>query len=68
MVPELARALGLLRASHQMYQDILAAVRENVTEEGEPDLPELVLGFNRALTDFAPRDREIRRLLEQFGT
>jgi hypothetical protein len=67
MVPELARALGLLRASHHMYQDILAAVRDNVTEEGEPDLPELVLGFNRALTDFAPRDREIRRLLEQFG-
>ena len=65
---EPARALGLLKASHDMYHDILAAIQDNVAENGEANLPELVVRFNRALTDFAPRDREIRRLLDQFGS
>ena len=67
LAPELAQALGLLKASHEMYRDILGAVRDNVAANGEPDLPALVFRFNRALTNFAPRDRQIRRLLNRFG-
>ena len=66
LAPELAHALGLLKASHEMYHDILGAVQDNVAATGEPDLPALVIRFNRALTDFAPRDRAIRRLLDRF--
>lgn len=35
---------------------------------GDPDLPGLFARLNRALTEFAAWDRQIRRLLERYGS
>ena len=66
LAPELAQALGLLRASHEMYREILSAIQDNVSGAGDPDMEKMVVAFNRALTGFAPRDHEIRQLLDKF--
>ncbi len=66
LVPEMVRSLGLLKASHEFYADIVGALRDNISVNGDPDIPAMVLRFNKALTEFAPRDREIRQLLKQF--
>lgn len=66
LVPELAHALGLLRSSHELYHEILGAFRDNVAASGEPNLPDMLARLNKAMTEFAPRDREIRRLLDRF--
>ncbi len=66
LVPEMVRSLGLLKASHEFYADIVGALRDNIAKNGDPDIPQMVMRFNKALTEFAPRDREIRQLLNQF--
>ena len=69
-VPQLpavmSQSLMLLRASHDLYQSFLDALRENTDELGDPDLPGLFRQLNQALTGFAARDLEIRRLLSRF--
>lgn len=60
---DLALALALLRASDTLYQEILTAIGRHVAPDGDADIPGLVADLNRLLTAFAPRDREIRRLL-----
>ena len=67
LVPEMAHALRLLDASHQFYAEIVGALRDNISPNGDPDIPAMVMGFNRALTGFAPRDREIRKILDDFA-
>ncbi len=66
LVPEMVRSLGLLKASHEFYAEIVGALRDNISENGDPDIPQMVIRFNKALTSFAPRDREIRQLLTHF--
>lgn len=66
LAPELAQALGLLRASHEMYREILSAIQESVSGAGDPDVEKMVVAFHRTLTGFAPRDHEIRGLLDKF--
>lgn len=63
----LAQALSLLEASHNMYQGVLSAFRENVDSRGEADIPSLLERMNKELTGFASRDVEIRKLLARFG-
>jgi len=60
---DLALALALLRASDTLYRDVLTAIGRHVGSDGDADIPSLVADLNRLLTAFAPRDREIRRLL-----
>ena len=67
LATDMSLALSLLRASHEMYQDLLSVVRANVAEDGSADFDGLTKGVNRALTGFAPRDLEIRRLLADFA-
>ena len=63
---DMSQSLMLLRASHDLYQSFLDALRQNNDELGDPDLPGLFRQMNEALTGFAPRDMEIRRLLSRF--
>lgn len=63
---ELTQAMMLLRASHDFYQAMLDALRQNTDEVGDPDLPGLFKQMNQALTGFAPRDFEINRLLDRL--
>jgi len=66
LAADMAQALVLLKASHALYRDLLSAVGDNVTAEGAADVEALCARFNAALTDFAPRDMEIRRLVARF--
>jgi hypothetical protein len=70
IIPQLpanmSQSLMLLRASHDLYQGFLDALRQNTDELGDPDLPGLFKQLNQALTGFAPRDMEILRLLSRF--
>ena len=68
LAPELAQSMTLLQASHAFYQAILEAVRENTGTgpRGDPDFPGLFRQMNEALTAFAPRDHEIKRLLSRL--
>lgn len=66
MAMEMAQALALLRAGHTLYADILSAVRETVGPDGDADIPILVQRLNEALTAYAPRDAETRRLLSKY--
>ena len=56
----------LLRVTHEFYQAILNALRENTEADGSPDLPALFRQMNTVLTGFAPRDIEIRQLLSRL--
>ena len=66
LATEMGQALGLLRASHNLYGAILSAVKESVAEDGSPDLPALFRRLNAVLTGFAPHDRLIRQLLARY--
>jgi len=66
LATEMGQALGLLRASHNLYDEILAAVKDSVAEDGAPDLPGLFQRLNAVLTSFAPHDRLIRQLLARY--
>lgn len=66
MALEMAQALSLLRAGHGLYTDILDALRVTVDARGDADIPVLVRRLNEALTAYAPRDAEIRRLLARY--
>lgn len=66
LAADLAFALGLLKASDALYRELLAAVEDHVDEDGTADLEALLSRFNTALRSFAPRDREIGRLLSRF--
>ncbi len=63
LTAELTQSMMLLRASHEFYQSMLEALRQNTDELGDPDLPGLFKQMNASLTGFAPRDFEIIRLL-----
>jgi hypothetical protein len=67
LVAEMAQARALLGASHDFYQAILNAVRDSTDEAGEPDFGGLFRRMNKALTGFAPRDHEIKRLLGRLA-
>ena len=67
LAAEMAQALVLLKASHTLYRDMLSAVGDSVASDGTPDVEALCVRFNAALTSFAPRDVEIRRLMARFG-
>lgn len=67
LVAEMAQATVLLRAGHDFYQAILAAVRDSTGEGGEPDYGGLFRRMNQALTAFAPRDHEIKQLLARLA-
>ena len=69
LAPELAQSMTLLQASHEFYQAMLEAVRENADSgpRGDPDFPGLFRQMNRALTGFAPRDHEIKQLLSRLA-
>lgn len=67
LAAEMAQALVLLKASHLLYRDMLTAVGESVASDGTADVETLCARFNAALTGFAPRDVEIRRLMARFG-
>ena len=66
LAAELTQSMILLRATHEFYQAILNALRENTEEDGSPDLPALFQQMSTVLTGFAPRDLEIRQLLSRF--
>jgi len=66
LVPDMAQALRLLKASHDNYREILAAIRDAGAGGGDPDLPGLFARLNRTLTEFASWDRQIQRLLERY--
>ncbi len=68
LVPNMAQALRLLKASHDSYREILAAIRDAGAAGRDPDLPGLFARLNRALTEFASWDRQIQRLLERYGS
>jgi len=57
-----------LKASHDNYREILAAIRDAGAAGGDPDLPGLFARLNRTLTEFASWDRQIQRLLERYGS
>ena len=63
MAMDHARALQLLEASHGLYREIVETLRETVAESGRIDAEQMARRINHALTDFAPRDVEIQRLL-----
>ena len=67
LAAEMAQALVLLKASHGLYRDMLSAVGDSVANDGTADVEALCAHFNAALTSFAPRDIEIRRLMARFG-
>lgn len=67
LAADMAQALVLLKASHGLYRDMLAAVGDSVASDGTADVEALCSRFNAALTSFAPRDIEIRRLMARFG-
>lgn len=66
LAAELTQSMVLLRATHEFYQSILVALSENTDPNGSPDLPELFRQLNATLTNFAPRDMEIRSLLSRL--
>ena len=66
LAAELTQSMLLLRATHEFYQAILNALRENTEADGSPDLPALFQQMNTVLTGFAPRDLEIRQLLSRL--
>ncbi len=66
LAADLSEALRLLRASHDLYQEILNNLRDNVAPDGTADFDPLCQRLNAALTGFAPRDLEIRRLSARF--
>ena len=68
LAPDMAQAPRPLKASHDSYREILAAIREAGEAGGDPDLPALFARLNRALTEFAAWDRQIKRLLERYGS
>lgn len=67
LATDMSQALGLLKSSRALYGELLAAVRDNVTDKGEADIESLLARFNAALTGFARRDLEIKRLLARYG-
>ena len=67
LAADVAQALVLLKASHALYRDMLSAVGDSVSADGTADVEALCTRFNAALTGFAPRDMEIRRLMARFG-
>ena len=66
LAAELTQSMVLLRATHEFYQAILNALRENTEADGSPDLPALFQQMSTILKGFAPRDLEIRQLLSRF--
>lgn len=66
LAADMAQALVLLKASHALYRDMLSAVDDSVAADGTADIEALCTRFNAALTGFAPRDVEIRRLVARF--
>lgn len=66
LAADLTQSMMLLRASHEFYQAILNALRENTDEDGSPDLPMLFRQMNTVLTGFKARDIEIRFLLSRL--
>lgn len=67
LVAEMAQVRALLGASHDFYQAILNAVRDSTDEAGEPDFGGLFRRMNKAVTGFAPRDHEIKRLFGRLA-
>ena len=67
LAADMAQALGLLKASQALYGEMLEAVRDNVAEDGTADVERLLARFNAALTGYARRDLEIKRLLARYA-
>ncbi len=67
LVAEVTQAAILLAASHDFFQAVLSAVRDSTDEAGEPDFPGLFRRMNKALTEFAPRDHEIKQLVARLA-
>lgn len=67
LAADMAQALGLLKASRALYGEMLEAVRDNVAEDGTADVEKLLARFNAALTGYARRDLEIKRLLARYS-
>ena len=58
------RAVQLARAGHELYSEIMTAISETMNADGSGDVEGFSRRLNEALTKFAPRDFEIRRLLD----
>lgn len=61
------QAVRLAKAGHELFSEIVAAVSETMKSDGSGDVTEFSRRLNEALTKFAPRDFEIKRLLENEG-
>ncbi|MDA0367257.1 MAG: hypothetical protein O3C65_01160 [Proteobacteria bacterium] len=62
---DLAHAVQLLRASHDMYQEILRASLDHVGRD-ELDIPAFLKRLNGALVGFKSHDSRIASLLARY--
>lgn len=67
LAADLADAVRLLGASDRLYQEILSILRETVANDGTPQIEAFARRLNKSLTDFAPRDVEVRNFLSRRG-
>ena len=65
MAHDLANAVQLLRAAHEMYQEILRASLEHAGHDSL-DVPAFLKRLNGALVGFKGYDRRIAGLLDRY--
>ncbi|NQV80672.1 MAG: hypothetical protein HQ495_08965 [Alphaproteobacteria bacterium] len=63
---DLAHAVQLLRAAHDMYQDILHASLDHAGRD-ELDIPAFLKRLNRALVGFKAYDTRIAGVLARYN-
>lgn len=66
---ELEQAQMLLRASHELYEDILVeTTRHRLSDKINNDCAQLGRGISARIAKFGHRDLEIRRMLKRLET